>query len=247
MGINLNLDYSTLFSSLSTSSSSNSANSLSSINLANYASIKNGSYYQLTKAYYAKNSAESNSSSSNSDSTATTTSIQSASDSLKDSADKLIKTGSDSLFNKKNITTKKEDGTSSTSYDYDRDAIYKAVNSYIEDYNSTVKAGAKSSSSNILRQTLNMTNNTKVYKSALSSVGITVGSDNTLSIDKDTFKNADMSTIKTLFNGNNSLAYTTSAKASQINYAASTANGIYDITGGLSSPYSSGSIYNSYF
>ena len=60
---NLKTDYSTLFSSLSTSKNGNSSsNLLSSINLTDYYNIKSGRYYKLMKAYYAKNTAEESSS-----------------------------------------------------------------------------------------------------------------------------------------------------------------------------------------
>lgn len=250
MSINLNLNYSTLFSSLSTStSSSSSGTSQSSINLSDYASIKNGSYYQLLKAYYAKKSASESSSSSSSsgDSASTLAAVQTDSDSLKDSADKLIKTGTDSLFNKKNVTTTNSDGTTSTTYGHDMNAIYKGVKSFVDDYNSMLDSGSNSSNKNVLSQTLNMTNTTKAYSSLLSAVGITVGSDNKLSIDKDAFKAANISSIKSLFNGNSSYAYSISAKSSQINYYASTANSTYDITGKLTGSSPSGFRYSSYF
>lgn len=248
MSINLNLDYSILFSSLSTSSSSSST-SLAAINLADYASIRNGSYYQLTKAYYTKNNASDSSSSTSSsdDSTSSLAAVQTDSDSLKDSADKLIKTGTDSLFNKKNMTTNNSDGTTSTTYGYDMESIYKGVKSFVDDYNSMLNSGSNSSNNNVLSQTLNMTNTTKAYSNLLSAVGITVGSDNKLSIDEDAFKTANVSSIKSLFNGNSSYAYSVSAKASQINYYASTANSIYNSNGSLTNSSSSGSLYSSYF
>lgn len=249
MSINLNLDYPTLFSSLSTSTSpSSSAAFNSSLNLSDYASIKNGSYYQLLKAYYAKkNTSESSSSKNSGDSASTLAAVQTDSDSLKNSADKLIKTGTDSLFNKKNITTKNSDGTTSTTYGYDMEAIYKGVKSFVDDYNSMLDSGSNSSNKNVLSQTLNMTTTTKAYSSLLSAVGITVDSNNKLSIDKDAFKAANISSIKSLFNGNSSYSYTISAKASQINYYACTANSTYDITGKLTSSSPSGFRYSSYF
>lgn len=249
MGINLNLDYSSLFSSLSGNnnrSNSSSSSALYGINLADYASIKNGSYFQLTKAYYAKNAAESDSSDSKK-TTANASSVQSDADSLKDSADKLFANGRDSLFTKKNITTKNEDGTTTTAYDYDRDAIYKAVKSFVDDYNDVLTSGGNSSNTNVLRQTLNMKNNTSVYKNLLSQVGITIGSDNKLSLDEETFKASNMSTVKSIFNGSNSFSYTTSLKASQISYYADRASSTYGYNGSLNASFHTGSKYDSYF
>lgn len=251
MGINLNLDYSTLFSSLSSRSTSSSSSSLYDINLADYASIKNGSYYQVAKSYYAKQNKTNSTTGDNSNTTtsdkANASSVQSNADSLKDAADKLYKTGKNSLFNKKEITTKNEDGTTTTKNDFDKDAIYKAVKSFADSYNTTLKSGSASSNTNVLRQTLNMKNNVGTYKNMLDQIGITIGTDNKLSVDETTFKNSDMNTVKTLFNGTNSLAYNTSMKASQISYYADKATSTYNFNGALNGSYSVGSSYNNYF
>lgn len=245
----MNLDYSTLFSSLSSSSSKSASSSSSlSLNLADYASIKNGSYQKLTKAYYAKADAK-ESSSSSTESAKTTNAILSDSDSLKESADALIKKGSDSLFAKKDITTTSKDGVKSTSYGYDTSSIYKAVSTFVDDYNSMLDSSAKSSDNGVLRQASNMTSSTLAQSKLLADVGITIGSDNKLSIDEEKFKSADMNTVKTLFNDANSLAYNVSARASQINYYAErqlSANSTYTASGSFSGSGSSGSLYDSY-
>ena len=51
----INTDYSALFGNLSTSAQTSSTSGFS---LLDYASIKNGSYAKLLKAYYAKDSTE---------------------------------------------------------------------------------------------------------------------------------------------------------------------------------------------
>lgn len=250
MGINVNLNYSTLFSSLS-SNSFTSSNAGSSMNfLSDYASLKNGSYKKLLNAYYAKNNAENISSSNSKDNAKTLASIDTAADALKESADKLISRGSQSLFNKKDITTTDENGVKTTKKDYDMDAIYKAVKGFTDNYNSLLDATTDSNSNNILRNSLSMTNTTKAHSKMLAEVGITVGKDNKLSIDEEMFKSADMTTLKTLFNGNNSYAYKISASASKIDfYAQSEAQkgNTYTLNGSFSNPYSSGNIYNSFF
>ena len=248
MNINLNLDYENLFSSLSSSSGSNSTNSLSNINLSDYASIKNGSYGRLMTAYYKKTDSE-ESSSTSSDSSKTTASIQSASDSLVESANTLLEKGADSLFSKKDVTTANKDGTKVTSYGYDTNAIYDAVSTFVDDYNSLVENSAKSNNTNVLRQASSMTSTTDTYSNLLASVGITIDSENKLSIDEKTFKSADMTTIKSIFNGTGSYAYNMSAKASQIDYYATReaekAN-TYDSSGTYSSSNSTGSIFTDY-
>ncbi|MDD2969058.1 MAG: hypothetical protein PHT89_06335 [Lachnospiraceae bacterium] len=246
MGINLNLDYSTLFSSLSSSTKSSGSSSFS-LNLADYASIKNGSYQKLTKAYYAKNDSDDNSSKTESSKSINT--VLSDSDALKETADRLIDKGTDSLFSKKNVTTTNEDGSKTTTYGYDTDAIYKAVSAFAEDYNAMLDSSSKSTDKGVLLQASNMTTYTSSHSALLAEAGITIGSDNKLTVDEETFKKADMSTIKTLFHDSNSLAYNVSARASQINYYAQrqlTDNSTYTSSGSYSGTGNSGSLYDSY-
>ena len=94
-----------------------------------------------------------------------------------------------------------------------------------------------------------MVNTTKANENLLNKVGITINEDNSLSLDKDTFKAANESTVKTLFNNTGSYGYSVSASASFINYKADTealkAN-TYNTTGNYSSNYTSGSIFDYY-
>ena len=246
MNINLKTDYSILFSSLSSNSSSNSTNSLSNsfTFLSDYASIKNGSYGKLLRAYYTQKSDDSTETSSankyssklgastSEDTSETIAKVQSTTDSLKESADALLETGSKSVFKSE-----------------DEDAVYNAVSAFVKDYNSVLDATEDVNSISILQQTLSMVNTTKANESLLSKVGITINEDNSLSLDKDTFKNANESTVKTLFNNTGSYAYSVSASASFINYKADTeatkAN-TYNFSGNYSANYTSGSIFDYY-
>lgn len=247
MNINLKTDYSMLFSSLSSNSSSNSTNSLSNsfTFLSDYASIKNGSYGKLMKAYYEMESEDGSATSSaankyssklgastSEDTAETLAKVQSATDNLKESADALLETGSKSVFKSE-----------------DEDAVYNAVSAFINDYNSVLNATDDVNSTSILQQTLSMVNTTKANENLLSKVGITINDDNTLSLDKDTLKNANESTLKTLFNTTGSYGYSVSTSASFINYKADTeatkAN-TYNFSGNYSSNYTSGSIFDYY-
>ena len=258
MGISINVnaktDYSYLFQSLSSSSSSSSTTNLNF--LSDYAAIKNGSYAKLMKAYYASDSSTSSSSkttnsiSTASDSTKTLAKIESAAEGLKESADALLTTGSKSVFSKKSVTTTDEYGFENTTKEYDVDKIYSAVSSFVEDYNSLIEEAGESNTQTILNKTLSMVNMTEANEELLSKVGITINSDNTLSIDEKTFKSADMSTVKSLFNGSGSYAYRVSAQASLIDYAAnreSTKSNTYTITGSYSNSYSTGSLVDALF
>lgn len=263
MGIGLQPknDYSFLFSGLG----GNKGSSLSNF-LADYASIKNGTYAKLMKAYYneADKSTE-KASAVNSitadrrrrantlskDETKAYKEVQSATDDLKESADKLLKTGVRSLFNKKDITTKDENGVETTTKGYDTDAIYSAVNSFVNNYNSVVKAaGSGDVDNNSMNNRVNsMQNTTKNNSKSLAEIGITVNKDNTLSLDKDVFKKSDMSKVQNLFNGTGSYGYSVSSSASMINFTADQAlakANTYTGTGSYNNTNSVGNLFSSY-
>ena len=241
---------SSLFSSLNNSSSNNY---MSGINYADYNLIRNGSYRKLVKAYYAKESGTSSSNStSKTDSTTdkTTSSQKVNAATVRDSASNLVndvkELSSDKLWKK--TTTTDKDGVTST--DYDKDAIYKAVSSFAKDYNSLVSASGNSSDNSVLRTSSTMVAYTKANKNLLSKVGITVGSDNKLTVDEDKFKSADMTTVKSLFTGRGSFGKMTSTSAtSSYSSAVSqlaklSSSSTYSNMGSYS--YISGSIYDTF-
>ena len=133
--------------------------------------------------------------------------------------------------------------------DYDKDAIYKAVKSFVKDYNKLVDETEDSDTRSILQARKTMINQTKANKTALAAVGITIDSDNNLSIDEEKFKNADMAKVKDLFQGVNSFGDKTKTQITKIDtYAekeAAKAN-TYSDTGSYSNNYTSGDWYNSY-
>ena len=237
------------------SSSSNGIYSL----LSEYNNIRSGAYYKVVKAYYAKQSGT-DTKTDTKNSTGTTSKkteaeqaysgVQSSAKAMISSADKLIATGKNSLFELKDIETKDENGQEITKKGYDTDAIYNAVKGFVDNYNTLMSAASSSGSSTIQNQATSMANNTKAYEKLLSKVGITIGANHKLSIDQATFKAADMTTVKTLFNGNASFAYSASSKASLISFSAnSEANkkSMYTNNGTYNNAYSSGSFMNSIF
>lgn len=240
-------------------SMSSSGGSIYSL-LSEYNNIKSGTYYKVVKAYYAKQKAEISGTKDIKDSKKDTNALsettkelnqtQTDAKSLMSAADKLIDKGKDSLFKEKDITVKNEDGTETTTKGYDTDAIYSAVKKFADSYNSLLDSASSSSSNTVKNQAANMVKNTKTYEKLLGKVGITIGSNNKLSVDEKAFKAADMSTVKTLFNGNSSFAYSTSSRASMINFsAASEANKTktYTNTGKYNSDYTTGSMMDSIF
>lgn len=146
---------------------------------------------------------------------------------LTSSAKVLTDTGKNSLFGSKDA--------------YDADKTYKAVSDFVSNYNDTVTALSKTDNANIRTSGSSMTRMTGIMKNSLSAAGINVGVDGKLSIDEEAFKKADMSTVKSLFNGNGSYAQIVSSSAARVQLSANT----QQLYGG--SVYgSNGSYYNAF-
>lgn len=254
-------DVSYLFSN--TGSKSGSANFMDCSWLSDYASIKSGSYSKLVKAYYSKMNSDSSSSkteeTNNSDKLSTSlaqdsskklAAIKSSADDLKESSLKLVENGKDSLFAEKDIVTKNEDGTETTTKGYDMNAVYKAVSEFVDNYNKVIDDVSQSDSSTVKNAAKNMTNITDLYANTLKDIGITIGEDNKLTIDENAFKAADTDKVKSAFNGSHSFAASISSQASFVNSAATReaakAN-TYTDSGNYSNNFSSGDMFNSLF
>ena len=136
---------------------------------------------------------------------------------VKSSADALKKSAN--ALNNEALWEKKED--------YDWDAITKAVKSFVDDYNSLVKLAGNSDSKDVLRNAVWMTGMTESNDNLLSKAGITVGKGNQMELNEDILKKADISTLKTLFTGHNSLADKIATKANSISNAAARTSGTY--------------------
>ncbi len=246
---------STLFSSIGQGNSSN--NNMLGINLTDYATIRSGTYFKLLKSYYAKEASDSgtdkasrsnpmkSTTATSKDNQKTLANVESTSKALTESAQALYKTGG-SLFQKTSTT----DAEGNTVTGYDTDKIYKAVKGFIDDYNSMIKQAGNSNTGSISRTVSSLIHTTSSNADLLSSMGITINkSDNSLSIDAETFKKADMANAKSLFHGSGSYAYSVASRASLIrSYAeaeAAKAN-TYTGNGRYGSTFSSGSIYDSF-
>lgn len=187
--------------------------------LSDYASIKNGSYGKLLKAYYARQDAENASVSG--ESRQKLSLMRSSADSLKKSADAL---NNSSLWEKKKIKKKDEEtGEETETEDYDWDSFTKAVKSFIEDYNAVVEQAGDSDTKSILRNAVWMTGITDSNEKLLSEVGITIGKGNKLELDEDSLKEANVITLKSLFTGTGSFADQISQKANSLSNAAANA------------------------
>lgn len=230
-------------STSSSSSSSNTSNSSFSSLLTDYYSITNGSYKKLVKAYYAKNNADT---STNTDKLELTT-TKSSGEQLAQAAQALTKTGKQSVFEKIDVT---DENTGITSKQYDVDNIFKNVKSLVESYNQVLDSAGDSTNTSVLRKTVSMINQVKVYSSALNDIGITVGADNKLSLNEDTFKAADMADVKALFQGSVSVGGKFESFGRDIanlsNCAINGVNSIYTSSGTYAA-LTTGNLYDSLF
>ena len=197
-----------LFSSLNTSTSNSSSvtDGLYGVNLADYASIRNGSYSKLVKAYYATEEGDKKTNSKNDtdDTDQTLRSIKDSTEDLKESAQALY--GSKSLF------------AADKNGEYDMEAIYEQVNAFIEDYNAAIGSVGSAETESIAKAGASMVNATNEYVDMFDKLGISInGSDFSLSIDIDKFMKYSIHDVKSMFSGVGSFAYQIGAKASRIN------------------------------
>lgn len=241
--VNSGMDMTALFSSLSGGKNPGSFSVSGASILSDYASIKNGSYGKLVKSYYAKKNSRVEAEDKSEKQTnaavdkkvaANATSLAAASSALSDSK---------SLYMKKDI--KDQDGN--VKHDYDWDQISRKVSDFVSAYNDTVKKAAASDTNGVLSSTLNMVKSTAANSSMLSSVGITIKDDNTLSLDTDKLKKADMSDIKSVFSGVGSYGYNVGSSAQTIASRANNVSSLYGSDLKYSAAASVSGIMDAYF
>lgn len=252
-GLNSNLNSNFFSSMLGTGSAGSGFGSLYS-SLADYASIKNGSYGKLVKAYYAQMSDDDTSTKKTSntkikekvqDDTAkkSLTETKTKADAMKTSAGALMDVGKKSLFTKVDV---KDEKTGETTQQYDTDKIYKAIKQFASDYNALITDTGKSSNTSIARKGTTLKGEMTARKDMLADVGITINADNTLSVDEEKFKEADMRDVKDLFNGSHSLSAKVYQKAVEINNlstSAASSDSLYNRNANYVASYA-GTLYN---
>lgn len=191
--------------------------------LGDYGTIRSGTYSKLLKSYYAKTSTDSTVDSNDTNKGNKVTAEDASA--LKSAADAL----SSSKFTEENRTK-----------------ITDSITKFVDSYNDLVDAAGSSKNNAVTQKYKSLTNLTDKYSKLLSSVGITVNSDKTLSINKDDLKNADLTTLKSTFSGPYSYTSQMSNYASLI-YSAST-NGVGSIytNSGTISTLSTNSILDTY-
>lgn len=227
--------------------------------LGDYLSVKNGSYRKLLKAYYAKQEVEGNNTNgvlaNDSKAKGEYLTAKQDADLLMKEVSKLLEKGKDSLFQKKELSALEETSTNNSnvevsSLEYDMVGIKSALKNYIKAYNSVLDSASNTDNVSILRKAAFMTGATAANSKMLNKIGITVASDNKLSLDSAKFNVADINDIKTLFYGNNSYASKVHTKAFEISneaFVSMNRNKLYGMDGKYSLTNQNGMYYNGLF
>ena len=253
MAVNISAknDYSYLFNSLNSTQNNNSY-AFSGINLSDYASIKNGSYGKLLKAYYAESgeSTSAGSSTSTGDILTSLTKPQSTYNKQEEESKQNLNEIQNSA---KEVTTSAvalmERGGKSVFKNNDMEEIYTAVSEFVKDYNALQDKVGKTDSEEVKKAAEKLTDVIEGYENQLKDMGITIGKDNKLTIDKKTFVGSDFEKAKELFNGQSSLSYLVSSRATSLSNTAYSQNNIsslYTMDGTYASQ-NVGSVINDYF
>lgn len=231
MSININVgnmsqNYSYLFQGLTTSS----GGSVGNLNiLSDYASIKNGSYGKLLKAYYAT--------AQNSDTA--TDSKKSSSDNILDKiqeerrnpkvskdiqeANANLTTGLSSLNT--SLSTLRSDKTYTDTANGQNAAgkVVSAMKAYVSDYNNVVSAAKGSTLTNKTAYVANMMSSTAANADKLSEIGVIINPNGTLELNEAKLKTADISKVQELFSTKDISSYG-SVLASRLLFAGTTSN-----------------------
>ena len=239
-GFNSNI--SSLFNSLNANNSTVSG----SIDLANYAAIKNGSYGKLVKAYYSSDSAQSTDNTTGSVKSSTDTSAAKKAAVRED----VDKTGLTTLTKNANElktsaeALSKEDLWKTSDGKTDMTKVAGAVKDFANSYNKVVDQASKVSSKEVAQDMKFMAGMTDTFTKVLGKAGITVGDDGKLSVDEEALKKADVSTVKSLFNGNGTYGSQIADKANSISKDAQMSTSLYSNDASVSSALSS--VYNQF-
>ncbi len=197
-----------------TSNNQNSLFGSSNLSLGDYGLIRSGAYKKLVKSYYNDNNSTASKLLSSEEKAANNVkskeymNLKTDANNLRDSITDIT-SNADELFATKEVEGKVEFA--------DKDKALKAVKGFVDSYNSLLEGVGESDDKSILRSGVWMTSQVSVNSKLLDEVGISIGTDNKLSIDEAEFSKADATTLKSLFGTNSySMAGSISSKAVNI-------------------------------
>ncbi|MDD6207007.1 MAG: hypothetical protein PUB10_00600 [Clostridiales bacterium] len=188
--------------------------------MSDYSSIQNGSYRKLLNAYYETEEKTSSSKTENQNTTKKTTIDSTKKDSVLDG----IKSSVSAMASDVKDFRKKGSEVSE-----------KAVEKFASDYNKLLDSVSKTSNSSVNSKLTDLKDYVNLQKKKLDEVGIKVGSDSKLSVDKEKFAKASSDQLASLFQGGASFASMVSLKADSIGAEATLqalrTTSLYDGTG----------------
>lgn len=204
--------------------------------LGDYAMIRSGSYKKLLKSYYSDDTSKK--------STDGTKSTEETSE-QKAQKNSLMSTKS-AASDLKNAAAALREAEGSGA-----DRLEKAKD-FVKAYNSMLDSMENIDDTKILQKSIWMINDFKVNQGLLKDAGISIGSDNKLTLDEDKFKEAKTSTLDTLFKDRNSLMGKVASKTFDI--ATRATNAVTKLNGGTTytdkadyTKLNTSTLYNSLF
>lgn len=181
---------------------------------SDYASIRNGSYRRLLRAYYGTN----NNSSTTSTARKTNTSnvldqileerknpnVSKETSEANSNLTSAVPTLTNAVKALQNDTTytASEDGKTSA-----QDKVVSALKTYVAEYNDVVSAAKKSTLSNKTSHIASMMKSTTANADKLKEIGITINANGTLNFIEGQAKHADISKVQDLFSSKNIVSY----------------------------------------
>ena len=206
----------TLFSGFQHSAKDGGMMNLTSV-LSEYNSVKSGNYLKLLKKYYAQDE---------------NPSVHKKTVSS-DLAGVVPKKVTATVSSAKNLSDSITNVMDSSLYQKDVSDIYKAVKDYVDDYNDLVTKGRRASVSGVATNVAKLITSTSANETSLSRIGITIKQDDTLSLDEEAFKKADMKNVEELFRGPGGYGLSQANHVSLIEYyaGASASSGGYQRNG----------------
>jgi len=179
---------------------------------SDYASIRNGSYRRLLKAYYGGNNKSSTTAGTRKTSNVLEQILEErknpkVSEQTKEANSKLtsgIPTLTNAVKALQNDTTytDSEDGKKSA-----QDKMVSALKTYVSEYNDVVNAAKKSTLSNKTSHIASIMKSTTENADKLKEIGISVNANGTLQFIEGQAKHADISKVQDLFSAKNSMSY----------------------------------------
>ena len=228
MKVSMKNDYSFLFNSLNKSTGAGQMSWLS-----DYSSIKSGAYGKLLKAYYRQDSESSADDKGSASDISKLVGKNGAAPELSEETKAYSKAATTADALQKSIRDIR-----SLPEDADDDKTYEALSSFVKSYNEAADAAGSTQDKSISNRLTSIRQATASAAKSLNAVGISVGSDGRLSIDKDRFAGADRSDIGKLFAEKGSYASSVNVSAEMIRSTAnydSARNSTYTAVGSYSS------------